>query len=176
MNVITLLSNLAMPVVIFFIIASGLMNNVNLFEAFTRGAKEGLKTAYNIAAPLVGLMVAIGMFRASGALDLIVHAISPVCNFLKIPPEIMPLALMRPISGSASLAIAKDILTTYGADSLIGKIASILMSSSETTFYTITVYFAAVSATNYRYSLKSSLLGDLVVVFASVAVCRILFS
>ena len=138
------ISTFAMPVFIATFIVFGLAKRVGVYDCFTEGAKEGVQSMFGIVAPLVGLMVAINMFRASGALDIIARVLSTPLGFLGLPAEVLPLALLRPISGSASLAIVTDIFSMLGPDSEAGKIASVMMGSTETTFYTIAVYFGAI--------------------------------
>ena len=171
---LTYFQNLILPVFFFIILATGLVKKVKVYDEFLAGAKDGLKTTVSIVAPLIGLMAAIGMFRASGALDLISFGLKPVCDFLGIPQEVVPLALMRPISGSASLAIVTDTISRYGPDTLVGRVTSVMMGSTETTFYTICVYFAATKAKDTRYTLKCALLADLVGILVSCWICQIL--
>lgn len=165
----------AVPAVITFIIVLGIWKNVNVYSCFLEGAKEGLSISVGILPPIIGLLFAIGMFRASGALEVIINLIKPVTEFLKIPSEILPFALMRPVSGSGSLAMATDIFKTYGTDSFAGRVASVMMGSTETTFYTLAVYFGATKVTDTRYTLKCSVLGDVVSLVLSVLVCKAFF-
>jgi len=165
----------AIPAMFVIILLAGIMNNVKVYDAFIDGAKDGITTVVKIIPSLVGLLVAIGVFRASGALDLLVFALNPVTSFLGIPSQVLPLALLRPISGSASLALVSDIMKEYGPDSLIGRMASTMMGSTETIFYTITVYFGAVGIKNIRYTLAAALLADLASVIASVWICTFIF-
>ena len=165
----------AIPAMFVIILLAGIMNNVKVYDAFIDGAKDGITTVVKIIPSLVGLLVAIGVFRASGALDLLVFALNPVTSFLGIPSQVLPLALLRPISGSASLALVSDIMKQYGPDSLTGRIASTMMGSTETIFYTITVYFGAVGIKNIRYTLAAALLADLASVIASVWICKLIF-
>lgn len=153
-------SSFAIPCVILIIIVAALLKNVPVYDTFLEGAKAGLKTSVNIVAPLVGLLCAISMFRASGALELMCYGLSRGVSFLGFPKEVLPLALMRPISGSASLAVTRDILQTYGADSFAGRVASVISGSTETTLYAISVYFGAVGIKKSRYTLKSALMAD----------------
>ena len=136
--------------------------------------KEGIKIVYNIFPTLIGLFVAVGALRNSGILDLIINLISPIINYLKIPKEIMPLAILRPISGSAAMAIATDIMNNYGVDSKIGYITSVIMGSTETTLYTIAVYTSCIKIKNTRGILFAALIGDIVGMLVSVVVCSIL--
>jgi spore maturation protein B len=145
-----------------FILIYGILKKVDVFDEFLEGAKEGLTTSVRILPTLIILMTCVGMFKVSGGIDMITHTIQPLTSLLHIPDEIVPLALLRPISGSGALCIYKDILATYGADSIVGRIASVLMGSTETTFYTIAVYFGATQIKKTRHTLACSLTGDLI--------------
>lgn len=161
----------AIPVFIVSFIVFGLIRKVNVYECFVEGAKSGIESMFGIIAPLVGLMVAISMFRESGALEIIAKAISPILSYVGLPVEVLPLSILRPISGSASLALVTDIFKTYGPDSQIGKIASVMMGSTETTFYTIAVYFGAVGIKNTRHTIPSALSADLTgIIFSALLV------
>lgn len=168
------ISIFAMPLFIAIFITAGLIKRVGVYDCFTEGAKEGAESMLGIIAPLVGLMVAINMLRESGALELIARLLSPVLNFVGIPAEVLPLALLRPISGSASLAIVTDLFRISGPDSLAGRIASVMMGSTETTFYTIAVYFGAVGIKNTRHTLPAALSADLTGILLSAIVARIM--
>ena len=174
MEMINFISNLAMPFIILLIVAYGLIEKKKVFDVFLDGAKEGLSIVLSIFPTLVGLFVAIGALRSSGIIDLIVNFLSPVLEIIKLPREIMPLALLRPISGSSSIAIATDIMKNYGVDSNLGMIASTIMGSTETTLYTIAVYTSCVKIKKTRFVLVASLIADFVGILVSVAVCRFL--
>lgn len=171
---INYLSTLAMPAILLLIIIYGVKEKNKVYDNFLEGAKEGLQIVYNIFPTLIGIFLAISALRASGLIDLIVKILSPLLTMLKIPAEIMPLAMLRPISGSASMAVATDIISQYGVDSTIGLIASTIMGSTETTFYTIALYTSAVGIKKTKYVLKAALLADLVGMLASVVIWRIL--
>lgn len=153
-------SSLAIPVLLLIILVAAFFKNVPIYDTFLGGAKKGLKTTVGIIAPLIGLLSAVSMFRASGALELICHGISPFTKLLGFPTEALPLALLRPVSGSASLAVLRDILNNHGADSFAGRVASVISGSTETTLYTLTVYYGAVGIKNSRHTLKSALMAD----------------
>lgn len=174
MKIINYLSIIAMPTIILIIILYGFLEKNKIYDIFLDGAKEGIKIVYNIFPTLIGLFVAVGALRNSGILDLIINLISPIINYLKIPKEIMPLAILRPISGSAAMAIATDIMNNYGVDSKIGYITSVIMGSTETTLYTIAVYTSCVKIKNTRGILFAALIGDIVGMLVSVVVCSIL--
>ncbi len=167
-----LISLFAMPVMIVGIVVFGLIKRVRVYDCFLEGANEGLRCTFNIIAPLLGLVVAISTLRSTGAVDLIARLLSPVINVISMPARVVPLALLRPVSGSGSLAIVSDIFKTLGPDSPEGKIASVMMGSTETTFYTLAVYFGAVNIRKTRHTLKSALIGDAIGMIMSVFVAR----
>lgn len=175
-SIVNAISVFAVPIAIAGIIIFGLLKNVNVYSAFLEGAKEGLNIGIGIIPPVLGLLAALGMFRASGALELIICAIRPLTDFLKIPPELVPFALMRPVSGGASLAMATDIFQNYGTDSLVGRATAVMMGSTETTFYTLAVYFGATKASDTRHTLKCALTADVVGIVLSVWICRWFFA
>ncbi len=172
---IQLISNLAIPVMFVAIISYGIAVEVKVYDCFVEGAKEGLEVMIRILPPLVGLLVAIGVFRASGALELLTFALTPLTRIVRIPSEVMPLALMRPISGTASLALVTDLIKQYGPDSFIGRITSTMMGSTETTFYTLAVYFGAAGIKNVRHTILAALLADLTGIIVSVWICGFIF-
>lgn len=150
-----------MPAFILGIVLFGLFKKIDVLGAFLDGAADGMKVTIKIMPTLCALLAAIYMFRTSGALDFLTSFLSPITSFFKIPSELIPLGLLRPISGSGSLAIVSDLLKTYGADSLIGRAASVIMGSTETTFYAIAVYFGSVGIKNSRFTVKAALIADL---------------
>lgn len=158
------ISTLIMPVIIILIICYGLIKKEKVFDIFLDGAKHGIETTVKIIPSIVGIMVAIGVLKSSGLMDILTEFISPITNFLGIPKQIAPLALMRPISGSASLGILDQVLREFGADNKIGKIASCVMGCTETTFYTVAVYFGAVGIKNTKYVLPIALTADLIAI------------
>lgn len=174
MKLINFISNLAMPVVILIIVVYGLIEKNKMFDNFLDGAKEGLEIVLNIFPTLVGLFVAIGSLRSSGVLDIIIKILMPILNLIHFPIEVMPLAILRPISGSSSIAIATDIMKNYGVDSMIGMIASTIMGSTETTLYTIAIYTSCVKIKKTRFVLIAALIGDLIGILVSVIICKII--
>ena len=168
MNLINYISSAIIPIIILLIVAFGLIEKIKVFDVFLKGAKEGLNVVLKIFPTLVGLFVSIGALRNSGILDFIFNIIKPIIIILKIPSEIMPLALLRPISGSASIAVATDIMSKYGVDSSIGLIASTIMGATETTLYTIAVYTGSVGIKNTRFVLITAICADIVGIVASV--------
>lgn len=170
MNIINYISSAAIPLTILIIIVYGLLEKNKVYDTFVEGAKEGIEIVFNIFPTLIGIFVAVGALRSSGILDLIIKFISPITNFFNIPSEIMPLALVRPISGSASMAVATDIMTTFGVDSKIGLIASTIMGSTETTLYTIAIYTSCVGVKKIRFVLVAALIADFVGMLSSVVI------
>lgn len=158
-----------------FIILFGLLRKCAVYSAFTLGAEDGLRTAVKIIPQLVGLIVAIRVFNASGLMDFMVGLLTPVAGLLHFPSEALPFAVLRPVSGSGSLAMATDIFERYGADSFAGRVVSVMMGSTETTFYTVAVYFGAVGVKNVRHTLFCALFADLVSMIMSVVVCYVMF-
>lgn len=168
MNFISYISSAAIPIIMIIIIIYGLLEKNKVYDTFVEGAKEGIEIVFNIFPTLIGIFVAVGALRSSGILDLIINAVSPLTNILKIPSEIMPLALIRPISGSASTAVATDIMTNFGVDSKIGLIAATIMGSTETTLYTIAIYTSCVGIKKIRFVLAAALIADFVGMVFSV--------
>ena len=168
-------SDFILPITLAGILAYGILKGVDVFGVFLEGAKEGLATVANIAPALIALMTCVGMFKASGALDIVVLLFSPIADALLLPKEVVPLAILRPISGSGALVIFNDLLATYGPDSFIGRVASVIEGSSETTFYTIAVYFGAVKVSKTKYTLSASLTADVVGFVMSALMVRLIF-
>lgn len=160
----------AIPFLLVVIPMVGLFRKVKVYDVFIDGAKEGFGVAVNIIPFLVGLLVAIGMFRASGALDLLTGALKPVMVATGFPAELFPLAILRTLTGSGSLAFTTDLIKTYGPDSMIGRMAATMYGSSETTFYALAVYFGAVAVKRTRHAVPAALVGDVVAAIATVAV------
>ena len=175
MKIINYISIIAMPLVILIIIFKAFEEKVNVFDVFLKGATEGIEISLKIFPTLIGLFVAIGMLRSSGILEFITKIISPVLSFMKFPGEIVPLALLRPISGSASMAVATDIIKQNGVDSFIGILAAVIMGATETTLYTIAVYTSCVKIKNTRGILIASLAADITGIIISLLICRIIF-
>lgn len=152
------------------------IKKVNVFDAFIIGAKQGFDTSISIIPYLIAMMVAIGMLRASGFFILMDQLLAPLMNMIGMPSQVLPLALIRPFSGSASTGIMSELIHQYGGDSLIAKTAATMMGSTETTFYVIAVYFGSVGIRRTRHAIPAGLLADLAGVVASVLICRYLFS
>lgn len=174
MNLINYISNIAIPFTIFFIVIYAITEKIKVFDSFIEGAKDGIKIIYNIFPTLLGLFLSINILRESGILNTITNILNPILLIFKIPSEILPLALLRPISGSASMAIATDILNSYGVDSKIGLIASTIMGSTETTLYTIALYTSSIKVKKTRFVLYAALLADFVGIISSVVFWQIM--
>ncbi|NLK01153.1 MAG: spore maturation protein [Clostridia bacterium] len=175
MKLINEVSRWAIPLVFFIIPLIAFIRGVNVYEAFTEGAQEGFDTAIKIIPFLVGMLLAVGVFRASGAMDLFTRFLAPITGLLHIPGEVLPLALTRPLSGGGALGIAADLINSFGPDTYIGRLASTMQGSTDTTFYVLTVYFGSVGVIRYRYSLAVGLIADVVGFLASVFICNIVF-
>ena len=150
------------------------IKKVKVYETFVVGAKDGFTIAVRIIPYLVAILVAVGMFRASGALDLLLQALAPVLTFVGFPPENLPLALMRPLSGSGSLGLLTDLVNEHGADSMYAKIGATMFGSSETTFYVIAVYFGSVGVMRSRHAIPAGLFADFVGAISAVFFCKLL--
>jgi spore maturation protein B len=149
---------------------------VNVYEVFVVGAKDGFTIAIRIIPYLVAILVAVGMFRASGALDVLLSLLSPLLHFIGFPPENLPLALMRPLSGSGSLGLLTDLVNEYGADSMQAKIGATMFGSSETTFYVVAVYFGSVGIMRSRHAIPAGLIADAVGAVTAVYICQLLLT
>lgn len=172
MNIISLW---ALPAIIMLILTMGLVKKVPIYEVFTEGAKEGFKVSVNIIPYLVAIIVAISMLRASGIIELGEHILSPVLAYLNIPADVIPIMLVRSLSGSAALGIFSDIANALGPDNYATTLAAVMVGSSETTFYVLAVYFGAVGIKKLRYSLIVGLLADCIGIVAAITVCNLMF-
>lgn len=174
MNILNYISNLAMPAIILIIVIYALKERKKVFDIFLDGAKEGVQIVFNIFPTLIGLFLAVGALRSSGILDMIINVVTPFLNIVHFPSEIMPLAMLRPISGSSSIAIATDIMKNFGVDSNIGLIAGTIMGSTETTLYTIAIYSSSIKIKKTRGILGAALIADLVGIVTSVIIWNFL--
>ena len=163
------------PLLILSILLYGTFKRVPTYETFVEGGKEGINMSFSLIPFLVGMLVAISVFRASGALDSFVQVIKPLLTFLHFPAEIFPLAIIRPISGTAALGMTSDLISVYGPDSFVGRLAATIQGSTDTTFYVLTVYFGAVGIKKMGDALKVGLLADLVGIIAAVVVVTLVF-
>lgn len=168
MKILYFLSDIMIPLVVLYIIGIGLLSKINLFDAFTKGAKEGIKVVAEILPTLVGLMVAIAVLRSTGTLEYLGMQIGKVTKYVSFPQELVPLVLVKMFSSSAATGLLLDIYKTYGTDSRIGLLASVLMCCSETIFYTMAVYFSVVKVKKISYTLKGALISTLAGILATV--------
>jgi spore maturation protein B len=175
MQAVTYISAAFVPIFIAGVVIFGIIKKVAVYDKFIEGAKQGLETVIRILPYVVGFVFAINIFSASGCFDYISSALSPALSVAGIPPEILPLALMRPFSGSATIAALTSILGRYGPDTLIGRTASTMMGSSETLFYTSALYYGSVGIKKTRYTIPAALISEVSGLIASVIICRLLF-
>lgn len=174
MKLISMVSSFMIPLILFYIIGYGLLNREKVYDIFIDGVKEGFKIVIGIAPTLVGLMVAVGVIRASGALDMVAKLLNPIGELLKIPAQVLPVILVRLFSTSAANGLVFDLFKEYGTDSNIGLIASIIMSCTESIFYIMSVYFLSVKVKKTRWTLAGGLIATLSGVAASVIIANIM--
>lgn len=174
MNIINYISTLAMPITILFIILYAVKEKIEIFDLFLKGATDGIEITLKIFPTLIGLFLAIGMLNSSGILDFTTTIISPILNIIGFPKEVVPLAILRPISGSASMAIATNIIKQNGVDSFIGILATVIMGSTETTLYTIAVYTSSVKIKDTRGIIIACLAADITGIVVSFLVCKLI--
>ena len=153
--------NYLIPCVIGLILVFGLVRRVPLFDTFLEGAKEGAKSTFGIIPALVGLITAVSMLKASGALDMFTAFIAPLAEKIGLPPQVVPLMLLRPVSGSGSLALVDQIFSSSGVDSFAGRVAAVMMGSTETTFYTLALFYGSIGIKKTRHTLPSALSADM---------------
>ncbi|MFB0921543.1 MAG: spore maturation protein [Oscillospiraceae bacterium] len=168
-----LIGELAVPVIIALVMIYAMRHGTDVFSGMTAGARDGLKTVLGIVPALITLLPCIYMLRASGAIDALCALLSPLLSKLGIPPETVPLMLLRPLSGSGALAIGSDIIKSNGADSFIGRCAAVMLGSTETTFYVIAVYFGAAGIKNSRHAIPAALIADLTGLMAAAFFTRL---
>lgn len=169
------LSSLVLPAVLAGVAAYGAGRRTDVYGALTRGAGEGLSTLLRILPALVGLLTAVSMLRASGAMEFLSQLCAPVLEFLGLPPEVLPLMLVRPVSGSGALAAASEVIAACGTDSYPGRVAAVMLGSTETTFYTIAVYFGSAGIHRTRHAIPAALTADLTGFLASAWTVRLFF-
>ncbi len=172
---VSLISNMFIPFIFVSIIVYGYFNKVDVYDTFVEGAKEGLNVVVNIMPTLIGLLLSVGILRASGTLDIISEILKPFADMINFPVEAVPISIMKPFSSSAATGLFIDILEKCGADSFIAKYTAVMLGSTETIFYTMSVYFMSVNIKNTRYTLKGALLSNIVGIFAALYICRIFF-
>lgn len=175
MRFVLFLSDFILPFTVLYIVGFGLLMKVNVFDEFVEGAKDGLKVVVGIVPTLIGLMVGIGLLRASGALDLLSRIISPVTDLIHFPSELVPLALVKMFSSSAATSLLLDIFKQFGPDSFLGRLASIMMSCTETIFYTMAVYFMAAKVTKTRYTLAGAMVATISGIICSAIITQLVF-
>lgn len=163
------------PAILVLIPLYAILRKVPIYESFIEGAKEGFPTAIQLIPHLVAMMVAVSIFRDTGALNFYLQILEPLIAWIHIPSEVLPIGLLRPISGTGALAFVESIMKTYGADSFLGKLASTIQGSTDTTLYVITVYFGAVGIRKSLYALKVGLMADIVGFLASCLICTWMF-
>lgn len=175
MEIINFISRWSIPLLLLIIPLIGIFKGVKVYETFVSGAEQGFYTAIKIIPFMVGMLVSIGVFRASGAMDYLVNLLNPLLGLLHFPPEILPLAIMRPLSGGGALGIASELIYTYGPDSFIGRLASTMQGSTDTTFYVLTVYFGSIGVKKYRYAVTLGLIADLTTLIAAIVITNLVF-
>ena len=168
-------SDLILPLLIGSILIYGIFKKVDVYSAFVEGALDGAKSALKIFPYILAVIFAINIFIQSGAEGFLVNLLKPVTNIIGFPPELLSLAIIKPLSGGGSLGVFQTVLDNYGADSFIGRSASVLMGSSETIFYTAAVYFGAIGITNTKYTVKVGLIAHVAAIFAAITVSSYLF-
>lgn len=175
MEFITAVSAWIIPLFLLIVLLVATWKKLPAYELFVEGGKDGIKMAFSILPFLLGMLVSISILRSSGALDAFIELISPILLMIGIPPDVVPLAFVRPISGNAALGMTAELIGEYGPDSFIGRLASTMQGSTDTTLYILTVYFGAVGIKKMGYALKVGLLADLIGILASVIIVNMVF-
>ncbi len=170
-----IISNLILPLIVLIIIIYGVKKKVNVYETFTTGAKESFDMTIKLFPTLLAMILGINIFVKSGILQFILNLIKPILNLIQIPSEIIPLALMRPISGSSGIALLNNIIETHGADNIISQMASVIQGSTDTTLYILTLYFGSIGIKQTKYALKVGLLADLIGIISALIITKIMF-
>lgn len=164
------------PTVFLGILLYGLIKKVTIFETFLKGAKRGAMSCFSVLPALVGLVVAVSMMRASGVLDFLAQLLSPILKYIKMPADVLPLALLKSVSGSGALAMIRSIFETSGVDSFSGRLSSVMLGSSETTFYALAVYYGITKVKNTRYTVFAAIVADVVGIVVSIILCNIFWA
>ncbi|MEI3604699.1 spore maturation protein [Pseudogracilibacillus sp. SE30717A] len=175
MSIITSVSTYIIPCFILIVLVIASYKKLPSYELFVEGGKEGIQMAFSLLPFLLGMIVAISILRSSGALEAFINLITPLLVLIGVPPEIVPLALIRPISGTAALGMTTELTQHYGPDSFIGRLAATMQGSTDTTLYIITIYFGAVGIKKMRYALKVGLLADLVGISVAIIIVKLVF-
>lgn len=168
-------SSFVVPFIIFIVLIYGIKNKVNVYDSFLEGAKSSFEIIFNTFPSILAMILGINIFINSGLINVIFEVLRPIFNAIKVPVEIIPIALMRPISGSSALAILNNVLSSFGPDSLTGRISSIIQGSTDTTFYVISLYFGSVGIKKIKYSLWVGLFADIIGIISSIVVVKIFF-
>jgi spore maturation protein B len=174
-NGIALVSVFVIPLILVGFPLYGLVKRVPVYETFVEGAREGFNVAVRIIPYLVAILFAVAMFRASGAMDFLVRVLNPVLGLIGVPAEVLPMAIVRPLTGSGSAALVVDMINRYGEDSIFVKMAAVMFGSTETTFYVIAVYFGAVSIKKTRHAVAAGLTADISAMLIAVWLVRLLY-
>lgn len=174
-GLITKVSQWSIPLILILILAAAHKNKVRIYEVFVQGALEGLRTTFRLTPYILAIFVAIGLFRSSGALNLCINIAKPLLDLLRIPPDLLTLALLKPLSGSAALGITADLLQKYGPDSTMGLIASLAQGCSETTFYVLSLYLGSVNIREGRHTLLMGLTSEMAAFFMAISLGSFLF-
>ena len=174
-NLVSYILKGIIPIIIGLVVIYGVVKKVKVYECFVEGAKDGITICMKIFPYLLAMIIAVNVFRASGALDFFIYLVKPVVVFIGLPPEVVPLVLIKPLSGSGALGVFTDIIKQYGADSYIGNVASIIMGSTETIFYTLTVYFGSVNIKKIRHTLLAAILADITAIIMAVNLAKFFF-
>ncbi len=175
-NILSTISVWAIPVFLTVVPLYGAFKKIKVYESFVEGAKGGFEIAIRIIPYLVAILVAVGMLRGAGAIDYLAQWLGPALDKVGFPVEILPVAIMRPLSGSGSLGIVTELIQTHGPDSLLGRLAATAYGSTETTFYVLAVYFGSVGIKKARHALLSGLIADVIALIMAVVVCSLAFS
>ena len=175
MEIMTQISIWIIPSFLVIVLLVACWKKIPAYEHFVEGGKEGVSMAFSLLPFLVGMIVSISILRSSGALDAFITLISPVLTFMGIPPEILPLAIVRPISGTAALGMTTELIATHGPDSFLGRLASTMQGSTDTTLYVLTVYFGSVGIKRMGNALKVGLLADVIGIVASIIIVSLVF-
>lgn len=169
------ISVIAIPAIILFIVIYGAIKKVRIYEVFVEGAKEGFNVGVRVIPYLAAMLIAIGIFRAGGAMEILAAILSPITGLIGMPSETLPMALIRPLSGSGALGVMSELINTHGPDSLIGRMVAVMMGSGETTFYVLAVYFGAVGINKTRQAVPAGIIADIVAILMSVWVTNLIF-
>lgn len=171
MKIVNYISTISIPIIFFIVLIIGLKEKVKVFDIFIEGVKEGTKIVIQLFPTILAIFIAVGMLRSSGIMDII----TIITKEINIPSELTPLVLLRPVSGSASMAIATDIMKTYGVDSLLGKMASVIMGSTETTLYVIAIYTSSLKIKKTRTVLACALIADIIGITTAIIICNLFY-